>query len=403
MSAVKSRIAQLLSTPVDPSSMPMRMMGNTGLQVSVLSFGFWATYGVKPDLKDRQGIDMAKSICKICRKAGINLFDHAETYGNPQGAAELVFGQALKELQEEDPDSWKRHDLIITTKIFWGGPGPNQRGLSRKHLREGLAASLKRLQIDYVDMVFCHRPDHLTPTETVVRSMTDLVRSGQAHYWGTSEWSAQQYTEAYWIAKMYGLEPPCFEQPHYNMFQRERFEKEYFPLFRAPYHMGTTTWSPLASGLLTGKYLKGNIPKGSRASTPGYEFVEKKVQTWVKDGTMEKVEKLAKYAEEELGCSVGQLALAWSIRNGNATTTLLGATNEQQIIDNLGAIAVAKGMTAVEDAAVEAMLGNKPEDYGGFGGFSSRGFNRMETYSSDTVRVPYSVVPMPKVLGPSQL
>ncbi|CAD7944449.1 unnamed protein product [Amoebophrya sp. A25] len=398
-SSSRARIAQLLAEGVGPQSMPMRMMGNTGLQVSVLSFGFWATYGVKKDLQDDDGVKTAKAVMSAARNAGVNLFDHAETYGNPQGAAEMVFGHALKQLKQEDAKLWARHSLIITTKIFWGGPDPNQKGLSRKHLREGLDASLERLQLDYVDMVFCHRPDPLTPTETVVRGMTDLVRSGKVHYWGTSEWSAQQWTEAYWIAQMHGLEPPQFEQPQYHMFWRDRFEKEYFPLFRAPYHMGTTTWSPLASGLLSGKYVDGTIPESSRANTEGYAFVKNKVDTWVADGTMDKVKKLKKYAEEELGCTVAQLALAWSIRNGNATTTLLGATSVEQIRENLSAVCVAKGMSNADDEAVEKILGNKPDMWAGFGGSGMRQITRMENFSSDTVRIQNPMLPLPRAVA----
>merc|ERR1719203_2561415 len=234
--------------------MPMRMMGNTGLQGSVLSYGFWATFGAKNDLKDDAGVAMAKKCLTVARDAGINFFDNAEVYGTPHGAAEEVMGQAIEELRKESPDKWRRSDILISTKIFWGGSGVNEKGLSRKHVNEGVDAAIKRLRVTYVDLVFCHRPDPFTPTETVVRAMTDVVRSGRAHSWGTSEWSAQQITEAYWIAQTRGLEPPMFEQPQYNMFCRDRFEVEYYPLFRQPYNIGTTTWSPLASGLLTGKY-----------------------------------------------------------------------------------------------------------------------------------------------------
>ena len=212
-----------------------RMMGSTGLQVSVLSYGFWATYGVKESLSGEAGVERAKELLRIAREAGVNCFDHAEAYGTPTGEAERIFGIALSELVEEDPILWRRSDLVITTKIFWGGSGVNERGLSRKHIMEGMDSSLERLGLDYVDMVFCHRPDPHTPTATVVRAMTDIVRSGASTSWGTSEWSAQQITEAFWIARTEGLEPPSYEQPQYNMLHRFRFESEYFPLFRPPY------------------------------------------------------------------------------------------------------------------------------------------------------------------------
>eukprot|EP00811_Abedinium_folium_P001828 NODE_11675_length_1271_cov_12.799825.p1 GENE.NODE_11675_length_1271_cov_12.799825~~NODE_11675_length_1271_cov_12.799825.p1 ORF type:complete len:397 (+),score=89.49 NODE_11675_length_1271_cov_12.799825:169-1191(+) len=320
---------------------------------------------------------MAKECLKVARDAGINLFDNAETYGTSVGLAEEIMGEAIAALRAEDPDKWRRSDILITTKIFWGGNGVNECGLSVKHIREGLSASLKRLREDYVDLVFCHRPDPFTPTETVVRAMTDAVRTGKACSWGTSEWSAHQITEAYWIAKTLGLEPPAFEQPQYNMFHREHFEKELYPLYQHPYNIATTTWSPLASGLLTGKYLDG-IPPGSRVDTKNYEFVKVKLEKWQQDGTMEKVRQLACYAKT-LDCSLGQLALAWSIRNANATTTILGATKPEQLRENLGALAVAERMTAKEDAAVEAILDNKPEDYNGWGGAGQRRVMRMES------------------------
>lgn len=185
-----------------PAKMYYRMLGNTGLKVSVLSYGFWATFGMKSDLKSNEGVDMAKQCLRVARDAGINLFDNAEVYA--EGQAEVIMGEAIRQLQLEDPVKWRRSDLIITTKIFWGGKGPNEGGLSRKHVIEGTDAALKRLQMSYVDLIFCHRPDPLTPTETVVRAMTDVVRSGRATAWGTSEWSAQQITEAIWIARTYG-------------------------------------------------------------------------------------------------------------------------------------------------------------------------------------------------------
>lgn len=351
----------------DQKNMPYRMMGNTGLAVSVLSFGFWATYGAKGDLMDQEGIDMAKNCMSVARKAGVNLFDNAETYGEPVGAAEVIMGEALKQLREEDPQLWRRSDLVLTTKIFWGGKGVNERGLSVKHLREGLDASLKRLQLEYVDMVFCHRPDPHTPTETVVRGMTDLVRTGRATAWGTSEWSAAQIVEAVWIARTYGLVPPQFEQPQYNMMHRERFESEYFPIFREPYRYGTTIWSPLASGILTGKYADGKIPEGSRAAAKGYEFIAGMVKQWKDDGKLDTVAELQNFAKEELDCSLAQLAVAWCLKNPNVTTCLLGATKPEQIEETLGAVEVAKKLTDEHMAKLDQILGNKPDGYLGYG------------------------------------
>lgn len=334
----------------------------------MFGFGFWATFGVKMGLLDREGIQTAKDILTVARKGGINLFDNAEAYGNPNGEAERIFGQAFAELQKEDADLWRRSDVIITTKLFWGGTGQNERGLSRKHIMEGMEKSLKRLQLDYVDLIYCHRPDSLTPTETVVRAMTEVVRSGKAMAWGTSEWSAQQITEAFWIARMEGLEPPQVEQPHYHMFHRERFEKEYFPLYRAPYNIGTTTWSPLASGLLTGKYNDGTIPEGSRASQKGYGWLEGVVQQWKKEGKLDKVKELTEYASKNgLDCSMAQLALAWCIKNRNATCVLLGATKVEQIEDNLKAIPIAAKLTDKHMEELDKILDNKPESYYGNG------------------------------------
>lgn len=375
--------------------MPMRMMGNTGLQVSVLSYGFWATFGVKNDLKGDAGVEIAKKCLTVARDAGINFFDNAEVYGNPKGAAEEVMGQAIEELRKESPDKWRRSDILISTKIFWGGDGVNEKGLSRKHINEGVDAAIKRLRDTYVDLVFCHRPDPFTPTETVVRAMTDVVRSGRAHSWGTSEWSAQQITEAYWIAQIRGLEPPMFEQPQYNMFYRDRFEVEYYPLFRPPYNIGTTTWSPLASGLLTGKYKGGQVPEGSRLATDGYAFLKAKLDKWQQDGTLAKVDDLEKYAKEKLGCTVSQLALAWSVRNANATTTILGATKPEQLTENLGALPVARKMTRDDDDAVEAILKNAPEAYSGYGGAGMRAIDRLESEDAP-VRVSNFVLPPAK-------
>ena len=244
-------------------------------------------------------------------------------------------------MQKEDPEKWRRSDLIITTKVFWGGNGVNEKGLSKKHIDEGVANSLQRLQLDYVDLLFCHRPDPFTPTETVVRSMSDVVRSGKAKAWGTSEWSAQQITEAVWIARQYGLEPPSFEQPQYHCFHRARFESEYAPLFTPNYNIGTTIWSPLASGLLTGKY-NDTIPSGSRVDMANYGWLRDMLTKWREEGKIEKVKQLSEYANSKLNCSVGQLAIAWVVKNKNVSTVLLGATKPSQLEENFGAIEVAR-------------------------------------------------------------
>lgn len=355
----------------ESATMPHRMLGRTGLQVSVLSYGFWATFGVKDSLQSEEGIQTAMDCLRVARKAGVNLFDNAEVYGSPRGEAERIMGEAIRRLTEEDPQLWRRSDILITTKIFWGGDGVNEKGLSRKHILEGTDAALERLQVDFVDLVFCHRPDPLTPTETVVRAMTDAVRSGRATAWGTSEWSAQQITEAVWIARSLGLEAPQFEQPQYNMFHRERFEREYHPLFRAPYEIGTTIWSPLMSGILTGKY-NDAIPEGSRLTQPGYEWLQERLKSHRDSGVIEKVRQLTAFAESDLHCSMTQLALAWCLKNGNVSTVLLGATKPEQLAENLGAIDVARRMSTAHIERIEGILGNKPDSYGGYGGAGMR-------------------------------
>ncbi len=320
-----------------------KVLGNTGLHVSVLSYGFWATYGIKDGLSGEKGVEKAKELMKIARKSGINCFDHAEAYGVPNGEAERIFGIALSQLMEEDNSLWRRSELIITTKIYWGGEGVNEKGLSRKHINEGIKKSLTRLQLDYVDLIFCHRPDPLTPTSTVVRAMTEVVRNGKATAWGTSEWSAQQITEAYWIAKSEGLEPPQIEQPQYNMLHRDRFEREYYPLFKSPYSIGTTIWEM-------------------------YDWLRDELERRTENGEVDIVKRLTKYAKSELGCSTTQLALAWCLKNPNVSTILLGATNSEQMIENIGSIEVAKKLTKSNMEEIDQILGNSPEMWWGPGG-----------------------------------
>jgi len=333
------------------STVPMvyQNLGPSGLRVSRLSYGAWVTFNTQLDAK------AAYDIMARCFKAGINLFDNAETYSN--GAAETVMGEAIK--IGEEKKTWERSDLVVTTKIFFGTKdGPNSRGLSRKHIVEGLQASLKRLQLDYVDIVFAHRPDPYTPIEEVVRAFNHIIDRGMAFYWGTSEWSAQDLTEAWRVANLLHLQGPIAEQPQYNIFHRQKVEIDYAPLYRS-YGLGLTIWSPLASGILTGKYSGGTIPEGSRFALEGYK--------WLKDIKLNKqgwqVEKtdLLKPIADELGCSLAQLAVAWCLANPNVSTVLLGATKPEQLEDNLGALAFLPKMTKEVMARIDAIAGTKPE------------------------------------------
>ena len=281
---------------------------------------------------------------------GLNFFDNAELYG--RGKAEIVMGNVIKKA------GWKRSDLVISTKLFWGGRGPNNTGLSRKHLMEGINNSLQRLQMEYVDLLFCHRPDVHTPVEEVVWSMNLIIQQGKAFYWGTSEWSAAQIMEAYAIARREHLIPPTTEQPEYHMFHRQRVESEYAPLYRT-IGLGTTIWSPLASGLLTGKYNNG-IPEGTRVTLPGYNWLRKQFESEEAQRNLEKVKLLAPLASE-LGCSLAQMALAWCLKNPNVSTVITGASRSQQVVENMKALAVVPNLTSDVMERIESILANKPE------------------------------------------
>lgn len=300
--------------------MELRRLGKAGLKVSELSFGSWITFGENLDI---HGV---KSCIKEAFDRGINFFDNAEVYAG--GMSEMLMGEALK--------SFRREDLVVSTKLFWGGQGPNDTGLSWKHLMEGMKNSLKRLQLDYVDLVFCHRPDPDTPIEETVRAMDVIVRSGYAFYWGTSEWSAEQLEEAYSKAKAFHAIPPTMEQPEYNMFKRDRFEKEYAPIFKK-YQMGTTTWSPLDCGILTGKYRRG-IPKGSRLDR------HEELRQRLTDDKVNKVEALKEVASD-LGCTMPQLAIAWCLKNPHVSTVIIGASHIGQLRENLQAVDVKAQLT----------------------------------------------------------
>ena len=281
---------------------------------------------------------------------GVNFFDNAEGYS--AGKAETMMGNVIKK------QGWKRSDLVVSTKIFWGGDGPNDKGLSRKHIIEGTKAALERLQMPYVDLVFCHRPDPHTPIEETVRAMNFLLDQGMAFYWGTSEWSAEQLRQAYEVARREHLVPPTMEQPEYNMFARARVETEYRPLYR-DFQLGLTTWSPLASGLLSGKYNDG-IPEGSRVTTEGYEWLRKRLESEEGQARLASVRKLADVASE-LGCTTAQLALAWCLKNPDVSTVITGASKPEQVAQNMEALDVVDKLTDEVMERIETVLDNKPK------------------------------------------
>lgn len=324
--------------------MEYRNLGKSGLQVSALSFGSWVTFG------DQSGEEIAVSTMEAAYNAGVNFFDNAEGYA--QGEAEAMMGNVIKKL------GWKRSDLVISTKIFWGGDGPNDTGLSRKHIIEGTRASLSRLKMDYIDLIFCHRPDIRTPIEETVRAMNYLLDQGLAFYWGTSEWSAAQIMEAYGIARREHLIPPLMEQPQYNMFHRDRVEKEYAHLYEE-IGLGTTIWSPLASGLLTGKYNEG-IPEGTRVSLDGYEWLKKKFESEAVFDQLDQVRRMTRIAED-LACSMAQLALAWCLKNKNVSTVITGASKASQVVQNMAAVDYVEKLTEEVMGQLEEILGNKPD------------------------------------------
>lgn len=323
--------------------MEYRYLGRSGLQVSALALGGWVTWG------QQVGEDIAYETMLEAQKHGVNFFDTAEVYA--QGRSEIAMGKAIKRA------GWKRSDLVLSTKIFWGGEGVNDKGLSRKHIVEGLRASLARLEVDYVDLIFCHRPDFHTPIEETVRAMNFVLDQGWAFYWGTSEWSAQELMEAHLIARREHLVPPLMEQPEYNMFARERFEKEYARLY-TEFGLGTTIFSPLASGLLTGKYNDG-LPEGTRVTLPGYEWLREHFEKEETRRNIEKVKLLAPIAQE-LDCTLAQLALAWCLKNPQVSTVITGASKVSQVTENMQALAVAPKLTTDILARIEAILQNKP-------------------------------------------
>lgn len=322
--------------------MEYRRLGSAGLKVSALSFGSWVTFGKQVD------VDKAAAEMKAALDHGVNFFDNAEAY--EQGQSELIMGKAIKKL------GLARKDYVVSTKIFWGGKGPNDSGLSRKHIVEGTRAALERLQLEYVDLVFCHRPDYETPIEETVRAMSHVVDRGWALYWGTSEWSAEEIRHAYEFARRENLIPPTMEQPQYNMLHRERVEVEYAPLYR-DFGLGTTIWSPLASGILTGKYGKG-ITEG-RLTLPGYEWLRETAESEEGRARIETVERLRPVAEG-LNATLAQLALAWALANPNVSTVITGASRPEQVTENMKALDLKDQLTDDVMESIEAVLQNKP-------------------------------------------
>jgi voltage-dependent potassium channel beta subunit len=319
-------------------------MGKTGLQLSVLSFGSWVTFHKQID------DSISDELMGIAYDNGINFFDNAEVYA--AGESEKMMGRVLKK------KGWDRTSYTVSSKAFFGWRGkankPNQTGLSRKHLTEACHEALQRLQVDYLDLFFCHRPDKNVPIEEVVQTMNILIQQGKILYWGTSEWSAAEIMEAHRAAAQFHLIGPSVEQPQYNILEREKVEKDYFDIFRTV-GMGTTIWSPLASGLLTGKYNNG-IPENSRFALEGFDWLVKK---WMVEEKLERVRKLTAFAGE-LDTPVSTLAIAWTIKNPNVTTAILGATKREQLTENLKALEVLPKLTPEVMQQVDEIMGTKP-------------------------------------------
>lgn len=315
--------------------MNYRRLGRSGLKVSELSLGSWVTYGNQVDTQS------AVDCMAAAWDAGVNFFDNAEVYA--RGQSEVIMGEALKRL------GWRRAQVIVSTKFFWGiNDGPNEKNtLNRKYLMQAIDGSLRRLQLDHVDLVFCHRPDPHTPLEETVRAMHDMIVAGKALYWGTSEWSAEEIRGAWEIAERHHLHKPVMEQPQYNLFARDRVEREYARLY-TDLGLGTTVWSPLASGLLTGKYRDG-VPADSRAALKGYEWIAERVTDPAKIAAVERLRPIA----DELGATLAQLALAWCLKNPNVSTVITGASRPAQVIENMKALEVVPKLTDEVMARIE--------------------------------------------------
>ncbi len=323
--------------------MEYRRLGKSGLKVSEVSLGSWVTFGKQVDEKE------AMALMGLAYDAGINFFDNAEGY--EAGESEALMGAALEKL------GWGRDTYAVSSKVFWGGEKPTQKGLSRKHVTEACHAALKRLRVDYLDLYFCHRPDIDTPIEETVWAMHNLITQGKILYWGTSEWSAQQLTEAWAVARDLKITPPVMEQPQYNLFTRQKVEGDYLPLYDLM-GLGTTIWSPLASGVLTGKYNDG-IPADSRMNLPGYEWLK---HSWESDDGKAKLVKVKQLAalSKEIGLPIHHLALLWCLDNPYVSTVILGASRKSQLEDNLSALDAKDKLTPDVIEKIEVIMGNKP-------------------------------------------
>ena len=324
--------------------MEYRRMGKSGLQLSVLSYGSWVTFHKQID------DSLADELMGIAYDNGVNFFDNAEVYA--RGESERLMGRVLKK------KNWDRTSYTVSSKAFFGSRGPenkpNQTGLSRKHLVEACQEAMQRLQVDYLDLYFCHRPDKNVPIEEVVWTMNLLIQQGKILYWGTSEWSGVEIMEAHRIAEAYRLIGPVVEQPQYNLLERAKMEREFDTIFKTV-GMGTTIWSPLASGLLTGKYNNG-IPEDSRMALQGFEWLK---DQWVIDDKLAKVRELTALADE-LGVPLSTLSIAWTLKNPNVTTAILGATRKEQLEENLKALETAEKLTPEVLQRIEDIVQTKP-------------------------------------------
>nr|XP_057935702.1 voltage-gated potassium channel subunit beta-1a isoform X2 [Doryrhamphus excisus] len=310
------------------TGMVYRNLGKSGLRVSCLGLGTWVTFGGQ--ITD----EVAEQLMTIAYESGVNLFDTAEVYAGG-----------------------RRSSLVITTKLYWGGKAETERGLSRKHIIEGLKGSLQRMQLEYVDVVFANRPDSNTPMEEIVRAMTYVINQGMAMYWGTSRWTAMEIMEAYSVARQFNLIPPVCEQAEYHLFQREKVEVQLPELYHK-IGVGAMTWSPLACGIITGKYENG-IPESSRASMKSYQWLKEKIVS--DDGRKQQAKlKELNHIAEKVGCTLPQLAVAWCLRNEGVSSVLLGTSNPEQLTENLGAIQVLPKMTSHVVSEIDHILGNRP-------------------------------------------